>query len=379
MKRRLVILTEIIAPYRIPVFNALARREDIDLHVVFLSETDPSLRDWFVYKNEIRFSYEVLPAFRRRLGKYNVLLNRGVGAALQRARPETILCGGYNYLASWQALRWAQSRHIPFLLWLESTGADQRRGNTIVEALKRRFLVKCRGFVVPGKAAHAYLEQLGMTESCIFHAPNAVDNAFFAERAVNARANEAEVRNQWRLPERYFLYVGRLAAAKGVFELLDAYATLESGIRSAVALVVAGDGPARAELERRVARVESGTVRFAGFVQKDGLPSIYALADALVFPTHSDTWGFVVNEAMACGRPVIATSVAGCVADLVEDEWNGKVVPARDVSALAGAMEYLAMRNDLRSVMGSRGAQRIAGHSPEACAAGIAQAVTACA
>jgi glycosyltransferase involved in cell wall biosynthesis len=125
--------------------------------------------------------------------------------------------------------------------------------------------------------------------------------------------------------------------------------------------------------------VESGTVRFAGFVQKDDLPSIYALADTLVFPTHSDTWGFVVNEAMACGRPVIATNVAGCVADLIEDEWNGKVVPVRDASALAAAMEYLAMRNDLRSVMGSRGAQRIAGYSPEACATGIAQAVTACA
>jgi glycosyltransferase involved in cell wall biosynthesis len=379
MKRRLAILTEIIAPYRIPVFNALARREDIDLHVVFLSETDPSLRDWFVYKNEIRFSYEVLPAFRRRLGKYNLLINRGVGAALHRARAETILCGGYNYLASWQALRWARSRHIPFLLWLESTGADQRRGNTIVEALKRQFVAECRGFVVPGKAAHAYLGQFGVPESCIFLAPNAVDNAFFVERAANARANEAEVRKQWRLPERYFLYVGRLAAAKGVFELLDAYATLESGIRSAVALVVAGDGPARGELERRAARVQGGTVQFAGFLQKDGLASIYALADVLVFPTRSDTWGFVVNEAMACGRPVIAANVAGCIADLVEDEWNGKVVPARDVSALAGAMEYLAMRNDLRSGMGIRGAQRIVGYSPEACAAGIAEAVTTCA
>ena len=66
MKRRLVILSEIIAPYRIPVFNALARDGRIDLHVIFLAENDPKLRDWVVYKDEIRFSYQVLPSWRQR-------------------------------------------------------------------------------------------------------------------------------------------------------------------------------------------------------------------------------------------------------------------------------------------------------------------------
>jgi len=83
MKRRLTLITEIIAPYRIPVFTALAARDDVDLHIIFLSETDPSLRDWLVYKNEICFLYEVLPAIRWRLGKYNVLINRGLAAAIR--------------------------------------------------------------------------------------------------------------------------------------------------------------------------------------------------------------------------------------------------------------------------------------------------------
>ncbi len=101
MKRRLVILSEIIAPYRIPVFNALARHEGIDLHVIFLAESDPELRDWLVYKDEINFSYQVLPSWRRRFAGHNLLLNRGLKAALQQAAPDVILCGGYNYLASW--------------------------------------------------------------------------------------------------------------------------------------------------------------------------------------------------------------------------------------------------------------------------------------
>src|SRR5690349_8758226 len=97
MKHRLVVLTEIIAPYRIPVFNALAARDEIDLHVIFLSKTDTSMRQWRIYEEEIRFSYEVLPSWRRRIGKYNLLLNSNLGDALRNAAPEVLVCGGYNY------------------------------------------------------------------------------------------------------------------------------------------------------------------------------------------------------------------------------------------------------------------------------------------
>ena len=98
MRRRLAILTEIISPYRIPVFNALAKRGDIDLHVIFLAETDPSVREWRVYKDEIQFCYEVLPSFRRRLLRYNVLLNWNLKRALRRADPQVVLCGGLTEL-----------------------------------------------------------------------------------------------------------------------------------------------------------------------------------------------------------------------------------------------------------------------------------------
>src|SRR5262249_41810789 len=137
---KLCVLTEIISPYRIPVFNALAKRQDVDLRVIFLAETDPSMRQWRIYSDEIRFSYEVLPSWRRRFGKHNILINTNVSAALERAGSDAILCGGYNYLASWQALRWAKKNHVPFLLWSESTALDQRNRHAMVENLKQAFL-----------------------------------------------------------------------------------------------------------------------------------------------------------------------------------------------------------------------------------------------
>jgi len=372
---KLVIVTEIIAPYRIPVFNALAQRPEIDLHVIFLSENDPTLRQWRVYKDEIRFRYEVLPSWRQRLGKYSVLFTRGVHLALNRIRPDVVLCGGYNYLASWSAAYWARNHQVPFLLWSESTAFDQRRRHRIVELMKTRFLTLCTGFVVPGSSSLNYLKDLGIKEHRIVRAPNAIDISLFSNLADAARRDESRVRSLRRLPERYFLYVGRLVEAKGVFDLLDAYAQLRPKLRSEIGLVYVGDGSDCHELAERASKIVPGIIQFLGFLHREELPETYGLAEGLIFPTHSDPWGLVVNEAMACSLPVIATNLAGCTLDLVQDDWNGFVIPPRNVSRLAAAMETLAGDSRDRMQMGRRSRERSDAYSPAAWAEGMVKAV----
>jgi glycosyltransferase involved in cell wall biosynthesis len=374
LKRRVVVLTEIMAPYRIPVLNALAQDTDVDPYVIFLSETDPSLRKWKIYKDEIRFDHAVLPSWRRRVGRYNVLLNRGLRAVLDRVRPDAIVCGGYNYFAAWNASVWARSTRVPLLLWSESTICDQRKRRGIVEFLKREFVRRCDAFVVPGKSAREYLLTLGAGEEDIITAPNAVDNQFFSDRA-QAGPSQSDPQRGFELPERYFLYVGRLVTEKGIFELFDAYERLSSAIKSRVGLVFVGDGGQRQELMRRIRQMPSGRVQCVGFLQRDGLASVYSKAEALILPTHSDTWGLVVNEAMACGVPVITTTVAGCAADLVDDSVNGFLVRPGDVAGLSSAMSSLVCDPYGRQKMASCARERIQAYSPEACAVGIAQAV----
>lgn len=376
MKRSVVILTEIISPYRIPLFNALARCPDVNLHVIFLAETDPSLRQWQIYKNEIRFSYQVLPSWRRRVGKYNFLLNRGVMKALEAAAPDAILCGGYSYVASWQSLFWSRSHQVPFLLWSETNLQDLRRGTWIVESVKKEFLSRCTAFVVPGQSARAYFRAHRVDSENIFTAPNAVDNDLFTAASERARSQPGQVRKELALPVRYFLFVGRLIPEKGVFDLLTAYAKLESPLREQIGLVFVGEGTARAALQQQAATISPGVVRFAGFVQRDDLAKYYALADALILPTHSDPWGLVVNEAMACELPIIVTEVAGCAPDLVKSEWNGFSVPPADVPSLSNAMARLAAQPDLSRKMGANSKQLIANFSAERWATAICSAAT---
>jgi glycosyltransferase involved in cell wall biosynthesis len=378
MSRRLVVLSEIIAPYRIPVFNALARQEGIDLHVIFLAESDPELRDWLVYKNELSFSYQVLPSWRRRFSGHNILLNRGLKKAFQRAAPDVILCGGYNYVASWQAMRWARRNRVPFILWVESTNQDLRSGHRLIEFLKRKFMQSCSAFVVPGKSSRQYVLSYGISKDDIFTAPNAVDTEFFAERAAAVRQDDATRRQALGLPGRFFLFVGRLVPEKGVFDLLEAYGKLTPEVRAAIGLVLVGDGVAHAELVRRASLIEPGSIQCAGFIQREQLASYYALAEVFVFPSHTDTWGLVVNEAMACGLPVISSDAAGCTEDLVQDRWNGRVVGRGNVTQIAAAMEELARDSAVRAQMGNHSKERILGYSPEACAAGISRAALGC-
>ncbi|HEV2397060.1 MAG TPA: glycosyltransferase family 4 protein [Candidatus Sulfotelmatobacter sp.] len=375
MTPRLVIITEIISPYRIPLFNALHDDGAVRLHVIFLAETDRDLREWRVSRNQIRFSYEVLPCWRKRVGKYNVLLNRQVWKSLNHAAPDAILCGGYNYLASWQALCWARYKKVPFLLWSESNVQDARHGHTAVEMLKSEFIRRCDAFVVPGCSSLEYLKTYGIPDNRIFTAPNAVDNEFFAASAAKARQDLEATRSRLGLPQRYLLFVGRLVREKGVFDLLSAYAKLDEHLRENVGLVFVGGGAARHELELQAGSVSPGGVRFAGFVDQEHLGEYYALAETLILPTYSDTWGLVVNEAMACGLPVVVSQVAGCATDLVTEGWNGILVAPKDVSSLSSAIKQIATRQLLRTDMAANSLRRICRFSAKEWSRGIGQAI----
>lgn len=378
MTQRLVVITEIIAPYRIPVFNALSKQPGIDLHVIFLAETDPALREWLVYKDELQFSYQVLRSWRMKLGTRKILLNWGLNSALRKLSPDAIICGGYNDFAYWNALRWSHRKNVPFFVWVESNAQDQRGKTKLVQSLKGRFLRASRGVVVSGKSSANYVKTFGVAETVIFTAPNAVDNALFTHGASCIRKQTTEKRRELELPERYFLYVGRLVREKGIFDLLEAYALLSPDLRQQMGLVFVGDGSERALLEERASKIVAGSIVFSGFVHRDELIAYYAMSDIFAFPTHSDPWGLAVNEAMACGLPIVITQVAGCAEDLVLDRWNGRVVLPRNPSQLAEAMKEVAGDSNLQRLMGQRSLERIGKYSPELCAVGMAQAIYSC-
>ena len=348
MSLKLALLTEIPAPYRIPLFNALAER--VELRVFFLAERDPRRPFYELHADEWRFEHRMLPGIQLRRGGRWLVLSRGVLRELRRFAPEAIAVGGWNQPAFWLALAYCRLRRVPLLVWIESTARDARSEARALAGARRAMVTAAAGAFVPGTASAEYARALGVAE--IELAPNAVDGAVFARADVD-RSSRASCT---------FVYAGRLDAEKGVDVLLEAVRDVPGE------LVVVGSGP---EEERLRARAPEG-VRFLGPLDRDDLVDELSRADVFVLPSRSEPWGMVLNEAAAAGLPLVATEETGAARDLIEHGENGYRVRAGDVDALREALQLLAGDDDLRARFGARSRELARRFTPEAWADGVA-------
>ncbi len=358
---RVSLLTEIPAPFRIPIWNALAGREGIDLELVFLALHQPN-RPYQLHRGEWRFAWRVLPGARPTIAGRWLAVNRGAARAVAGA--DVVVVGGWNQPAFWQAALVARLRRRPLVLWVESTARDSRSGQAAASAAKRRLVASADAVLVPGSASAAYADELGARRVVV--APNAVDLSLFREAVRAARSDREALRERLGLEGCCFLAVGRLAPEKGFDVLLRAVAGVEGATT-----VVLGAGPE----EDRLRREAPPGVRFAGHVARDELPLWYAAADALVAPSRSEPWGFAIQEAAAAGLPIVATDAAGAAHDLVDEGENGFRVPAGDADALAAALQRVAGDPAFRARAGVRSEALAAALTPERWADAVAALV----
>lgn len=370
-KKKIVLLTEIISPYRVPVFNELAAHPAIDLRVIFFAETERE-RSWRVPTEKIRFSYEVLPGVAFPLpGRFPVFLNPGLWAALRREAPEVLIAGGYHHPSCIIALRYARASRIPFILWSESHAQSTRLRGPLFDWYRRRFIAGSGGFIVPGTKSADFLRSLGADGARIWTAPNAVDNPAFS-RATNASAGQARWRG--RFSKNVVLFVGRLVVSKGLRSLIEAVAEMSK--TEEVKLIVVGEGSARREYESLCARRGlAGTVFFEGFKQQEDLAFYYSMADVFVLPSLREEWGLVLNEAAAAGLPLVGSEAAGASWDLIEEGVNGFRVAAGDVPSLKERLQRILRDPKLKEAMGERSRRISERFSPAACASGFLAAI----
>jgi glycosyltransferase involved in cell wall biosynthesis len=170
------------------------------------------------------------------------------------------------------------------------------------------------------------------------------------------------------------LYCGQFIQRKGLRYLLEAYASIKMRHQD-VALVMIGYGPERVLLLEQVERSGLSDVHVVDHVELTEMPKMYAMADVFVLPSLEETWGLVVNEAMACGLPVIVTDRAGASIDLVRQGENGYVIPAGDSAAIAECVTRLIEDPALAARMSDCSSERIQQFTPERAAHAFVDAV----
>lgn len=301
------------------------------------------------------------------------LLPRGLFASLltlclvlKRDRRQTVV-----HLAGWGspvllgALLIARLFAIPVVV--ESDTAEGRADRSLRHWLKKLLYPPLFGLpsrFLPGGTRQAqYLARFGVKPERMTIAQMTVDvcaiRRFCAGDPASARST---ARARWGMAEaeRIVLYVGRLERDKGVEELLSAFAAAAAAAQSSFCLVIVGDGTLRPRVEAAAANVDC-RVLYLGRLAGDDVLRAYLAADLLVLPSLFEPWGLVVNEAMACGLPVIVSDRVGCARDLVRPGETGLVVRAGCARELASAIRELAGDEPARRRMG-QAAERLISH-----------------
>ena len=217
-----------------------------------------------------------------------------------------------------------------------------------------------RGFLSVGlRNKHFYLAN-GVQENNIFSAPHFVDNSRFKRDSEIEGSALNQLRTKYSIQKNAFcfLFCGKLQPKKRVMDLLHAFLGIRETFENSCLLIV-GDGE-QFDKATRFSKDHNLNVHFPGFINQTEMPKIYAISDCLVLPSDWDeTWGLVVNEAMACSKPAIVSDQVGCGDDLIIEGETGYTYPCGNIDRLSDIMSQLAGDPELVKSLGKNAHNRV--------------------
>ncbi len=378
-KQRVAFLTNIVSPYRRPVFNSLAHTRGIELRIFVDAKTEFD-RNWSVSIDDLpieqthSFSWkqtEVSEGSTRFSQKLTKHLPYGLPYQLFRFKPKVVISLELGFRTAFAAA-YCKLTRTKLVIWSYQSRVSGQQ--TWLRKLWRSVLLKQAATVVGmGTQAHEVLRHWGVPEHQIIDAPNAADHASYL-RALNSdkASRQIEALREVYAPEQKLaLVVGRLIPLKGIEHILDHWNALPLHVKAEWKLVFIGTGP----LETLIAKQDSRYIEHVGSVPPQSMPYWYAAADLNIFPSCGDVWGLVVNEASICGTPTLCSKYAGCSDDLIRDGETGFSIDFSVDGLATQELQAVLQRRDLKKV--GRAAQKvIRSYSPRVMANSFKQAIS---
>ncbi len=370
----LIILTTHPIQYQVPLWQALAADGRVPFEVWYLSDHASKVSHDVEFGAQFAWDIDMLSGYPHRFLEgadrvhpakfWNCRMREDFAAKLKQAGAEALWIQGWQVAGYWQAALAAKRAGVQ--LWLRGESNDLAPVKGWKKWLKRRILGRLFGrvdrFLYIGTGNRRLYENYGARPEQLLPAPYCVDNARFRQQAEILRPRRAEIRRGWGIPEEAFvpLFCGKFIAKKRPMDLVRAAASLINGQRlTNIHLLFAGSGELGTELRaacdiafdaeqaptstancdlRTANRVP---VSFVGFLNQSHVSEAYVTADCLVLPSdHGETWGLVVNEAMASGLPCIISDRCGSAEDLGAKLPN-RIYSMGDVKALADGLHFL--------------------------------------
>ncbi|MBL7949625.1 MAG: glycosyltransferase family 4 protein [Bacteroidota bacterium] len=354
--RKILIVTNIPTPYRIPLFNEVYRQlkvRGIELKVLFGAE-GYARRKFRFQAEQCQFPFAFLGSSSVAFGdsEKTMFSYGGIMKAIRAEQADRVVVSGFSLatMRLWWRSWWTRQEYI---IWSGAI-AHPGRNDSFLRRLQRRLVVsRASGFLAYGTLAKDYLIGLGARPDRVGLAFNTVDTTFFSEETEGLRKSLTAG------PPFHLTYVGYLSARKNVVRVLEVVKKLKES-RTDFVLDLVGDGDQREELENWAKNNGLETcVVFHGYKQKENLPAILARSSVFLFQTDFDIWGLVLNEAMAAGLPVICSPHAGAAPDLVVEGETGFIMDYADTIGVANRVSQLLDYPEQARQMGIRAADRI--------------------
>jgi glycosyltransferase involved in cell wall biosynthesis len=351
------------------VWKGLAARKNIPFKVFYMSDQGLEARFDRGFGKQFSWDIDLLGGYECEfLDTYrgpgldsflSLRLKRGFDRALHRIRAEVLWIQGWQVAAYWQAV--FEARRANTEIWLRgetnARSTTSGMGRPFKRWLRRQLLQRVDRFLYIGQANRRFYLEQGVTNEQLAAAPYCVDNSRFAAAAATGRAQRDRIREEWGIPAGAFcfLFAGKFLAKKRPFDLIEAIRRLEHALQGKkIHLLWAGTGELGTKLRQAChacfdaeggERVNSSNdsdgpnASFVGFLNQSKISRAYVAADCLVLPSDAnETWGLVVNEAMASGLPCIVSNACGCAEDLVTPIRPDLCYSVGDIGALEQAM-----------------------------------------
>ena len=247
---------------------------------------------------------------------------KAIWNCLESENPDIVVAGAIASTPGAAAVNWCRNKRRSVVIFDDARRVDVPRP-WWVEFVKKRFYQNVDAVLIPAPSHAASYIEWGMPKEKIFFGVDVVDNQFFYSKSSEAKNKLKWLFESHNLPEKLFLGVGRQIPKKNWFNLIRAYGKYKQE-GGQWGLVLVGGGPQHEDLKNYVLSENISGVHFKPFASQSTLCEYYAMAECFILASHhGETWGLVVNEAMACGLPVLVSNQCGCSQTLVKNGENG--------------------------------------------------------
>ena len=361
--KRVAMMHRQIGPYhgaRLREATSFLRKKGVELIVIETAAKTENYSQWEKIGDE-GFRRKMLFPGERWDAVAPKRMRTAVACCLDLCQPDVVVVTGWMARDMLAAIQWCR-RNGRGVVVMTDSNVDDRPRRWCLEFVKRRILSRCDAALAAGKTSVDYVVMLGMPRKRIRVGVDVVDNEFFQQRAEELRA-EPQKQAAVGVERPFFVTPARFIEEKNLLGAMDAYAAYVTEFgEEAWDWVLCGDGPLRKQIEDKLQALSlEARVHLVGFVNTAEMAKYYAWCDGLWLPSTMETWGLVVNEAMAAAVPVLVSNQAHCHHDLVvsgENGWTFNPFSTEEMKQALGKLSSISEQE--RSRMGEAGQRIIA-------------------